>query len=292
MHDWTDNDDQMMGSEGDDALSTRPLTPFRRMHSIDSVDSKSSSNHSTQYSSSAESAYLWARPTVSRLNSRTSGLSFTGNSIREEEEEEDQNRKEAAIADREQSDEENEPKLNDDIFEQIKSVLIIVRVIMMVILISLCQYSHDRTSSLATVRLISDERRQTGSISRTVYMSYFKSCSLFLSFVCLLLIMLTQVFKVLSDFWLANWSKSETRDDPNLDYFIKGYAFLSIITIVISLATNLSSQLTSLRAVRRIHATMLDTVVKCPIRFFDTTPIGRIVNRFSVDISVIDKVTC
>ena len=102
--------------------------------------------------------------------------------------------------------------------------------------------------------------------------------------------MSTQIFKVLSDFWLANWSKSESDDDLSLDYYIKGYALLSMATIAISLATNLTSQLTSLRAVRRLHSTMLDTVVMCPIKFFDTTPIGRIINRFSVDINTIDKV--
>ena len=125
MHDWTDNDDQMVTSSAEDNVPNRPLTPFRRMHSIDSVDSKSSSNQSTQYSSSAESAGLWVRPTISRLNSRTSGLSFTGVSIREEDEAEDQLgelKGGHSLPDKEQSDEENEPKLNDDIFGDVKPV--------------------------------------------------------------------------------------------------------------------------------------------------------------------------
>ncbi|KFM80794.1 ATP-binding cassette sub-family C member Sur, partial [Stegodyphus mimosarum] len=34
---------------------------------------------------------------------------------------------------------------------------------------------------------------------------------------------------------------------------------------------------------------MLFNVVQCPLKFFDTTPVGRVINRFSSDMSTIDK---
>ena len=78
------------------------------MHSIDSVDSKSSYSNSLQLSSSAESTHLWARP---------SGYSITGNSIKEEDEEEEDETKK-----KDESDDENEPKLDDDIFDKPVSI--------------------------------------------------------------------------------------------------------------------------------------------------------------------------
>jgi len=126
--------------------------------------------------------------------------------------------------------------------------------------------------------------------------SYLKACSLSLTSIVLLLIISTQSFKVVSDFWLAKWSESnaseanDSEEEHSLKYYIRGYAILSIITIIISLVTNLSSQLTSLRAMRLLHSKMLDNVVRCPMRFFDTTPFGRIINRFSNDMNTIDKV--
>jgi ABC-type multidrug transport system fused ATPase/permease subunit len=33
---------------------------------------------------------------------------------------------------------------------------------------------------------------------------------------------------------------------------------------------------------------MLDRIVHAPMRFFDTTPVGRILNRFGKDIATID----
>ncbi len=155
------------------------------------------------------------------------------------------------------------------------------------------KFGHERTSSVATARLIPDEERETGSIHKRIYISYLKSCSLPLSLMVLSLIISNQSSKVASDFWLAKWSDShvkQTDGENNLNYYIRGYAILSVITIIISLVTNLSAQLTSLRAIRLLHAKMLNNVVRCPMRFFDTTPFGRIINRFSNDINTIDKV--
>ncbi|KTG40950.1 hypothetical protein cypCar_00047776 [Cyprinus carpio] len=45
-----------------------------------------------------------------------------------------------------------------------------------------------------------------------------------------------------------------------------------------------------IQAARKLHQTLLDNKFHTPQSFFDTTPIGRIINRFSKDIYVIDEV--
>ena len=45
----------------------------------------------------------------------------------------------------------------------------------------------------------------------------------------------------------------------------------------------------SLRASRRLHDRLVERVMRAPLAFFDTTPIGRIVSRFSKDIYSIDN---
>ncbi|XP_069135573.1 multidrug resistance-associated protein 1-like [Argopecten irradians] len=48
-------------------------------------------------------------------------------------------------------------------------------------------------------------------------------------------------------------------------------------------------------AAGKLHQKMLLTIMRCPMTFFDTTPIGRIINRFSSDVDIMDNnlpITC
>jgi ABC-type multidrug transport system fused ATPase/permease subunit len=57
----------------------------------------------------------------------------------------------------------------------------------------------------------------------------------------------------------------------------------------ISLLLNISlGYYASLKAARSLFSSLLCRIVRAPSRFFDTTPIGRILNRFTSDIGTID----
>lgn len=47
-----------------------------------------------------------------------------------------------------------------------------------------------------------------------------------------------------------------------------------------------------LNASLKMHTALLNSVLSAPVSFFDVTPLGRIVNRFSSDMSTIDEVMC
>lgn len=51
---------------------------------------------------------------------------------------------------------------------------------------------------------------------------------------------------------------------------------------------DLAPQLGCWLAARQMHIVMLRAVMRAPLTFFDTTPIGRIISRFAKDVDVLD----
>ena len=45
-----------------------------------------------------------------------------------------------------------------------------------------------------------------------------------------------------------------------------------------------------IRASKNLHVDMLKNIMRSPLHFFDSTPMGRITNRFSKDIDMIDTI--
>lgn len=60
--------------------------------------------------------------------------------------------------------------------------------------------------------------------------------------------------------------------------------FAAVIILIYSLLGTLSY----LKAAAKLHHNMLVSIMRAPMSFFDTTPSGRIVNRFSGDVQTID----
>ncbi|KAG0342105.1 hypothetical protein BG004_005752 [Podila humilis] len=77
-------------------------------------------------------------------------------------------------------------------------------------------------------------------------------------------------------------------ESVNVDFYLGVYVLLSIATLVFASLTNYYTIFGGLAASRSLHQQLLRKVSRAKVRFFDTTPIGRIINRFSSDISTVD----
>ena len=44
----------------------------------------------------------------------------------------------------------------------------------------------------------------------------------------------------------------------------------------------------AIKASKILHEALLDNIMRCPMSFFDTTPLGRLINRFSKDVDTMD----
>lgn len=101
---------------------------------------------------------------------------------------------------------------------------------------------------------------------------------------------------VLEIVWLKWWTESYYpfprkpggNGSGDLDYYIGIYCFITLMAVFLTIVRMFWQFYGSIRASRSLYEELLVSIVRAPIRFFDTTPVGRIINRFSKDFEVID----
>ncbi|XP_022098722.1 multidrug resistance-associated protein 5-like [Acanthaster planci] len=77
------------------------------------------------------------------------------------------------------------------------------------------------------------------------------------------------------------------KDDPTT-FFVLVYIGIFFLSLIILGITCIVFIATVIRATTRIHECLLRKIMRCPMSFFDTTPLGRVLNRFSKDMDEVD----
>ncbi|XP_005998910.1 LOW QUALITY PROTEIN: ATP-binding cassette sub-family C member 9 [Latimeria chalumnae] len=124
-------------------------------------------------------------------------------------------------------------------------------------------------------------------------------------FLLLFLMIFSKLMKhsiiVAIDYWLANWTSNAssvgntstdstlTNKVSDLSYYVSGFSILCSAGIIFCLVTSLTVEWMGLAAAKNLHHNLLNKIILAPIRFFDTTPLGLILNRFSADTNIIDQ---
>ncbi|KAG8438542.1 hypothetical protein GDO86_004924 [Hymenochirus boettgeri] len=131
---------------------------------------------------------------------------------------------------------------------------------------------------------------------------YLTSGGFFLLFLMILSKLSKHSVIVAIDYWLASWT-SETSNMSNMNgnstnlnetnttqnFYITGFTILSATGIILCLFASLTVELLGLTSAKNLHDNLLNKIILAPIRFFDTTPLGLILNRFSADTNIIDQ---
>lgn len=123
-----------------------------------------------------------------------------------------------------------------------------------------------------------------------MFWDYARSLTLFLSVCIVLFILIGEGASVGSGIWLARWSSTNVTSDKERDLFLGVYGGLGMSQAVFVLFASIAMALGSRVASRQLHQRMLVNIMHSPMSFFETTPQGRIMNRFSKDISSIDDI--
>lgn len=136
--------------------------------------------------------------------------------------------------------------------------------------------------------LMQTEERATSSVSWGVYKAYIKaSGSIMVLPLILLLLVASQAANIITNLWLSWW----TADKYNMSRaaYIAVYTALGIAQAVLMFCFSFGLSYFGTRSSKVMLQHAILRVLRAPMSFFDTTPLGRITNRFSKDIDTMDN---
>ncbi|KAM7382140.1 hypothetical protein PAMA_012825 [Pampus argenteus] len=140
-------------------------------------------------------------------------------------------------------------------------------------------------------KLIQAETTETGRVKTKVYLEYAKAVGLLLSVIICCLYGCQSAAAIGANIWLSQWTNDAARNQTkeNVHMRVGVYAALGIAQGILVLISSFTLDMGNIGAAKKLHFNLLANKLHTPQSFFDTTPIGRILNRFSKDVYVIDE---
>lgn len=161
-------------------------------------------------------------------------------------------------------------------------------------------------------KITEKEKGQKGSVSSAVYYAYMKELGgPFWVGLILICSVLSTVADMGTNYWLAYWAEANAtkvnvteaqttvftstmnlEEDPaprSQWFYFQVYALLGLGIAVFQVFQNIFVAYATLKSSKKIHDGMLEHTLRSPMSFFDTTPIGRVLNRLNSDIATVDE---
>ncbi|KAI8865912.1 hypothetical protein GQ42DRAFT_105945, partial [Ramicandelaber brevisporus] len=164
-------------------------------------------------------------------------------------------------------------------------------------------------------KLVEEEEREIGSVGWAVYKAFGDASGGNMFWALLLFVTIGfRMSIILQDWWLRIWSSSyDTSSIASIDsdgavvsftatsdsestipahslyYYLSWFMFFGLLKIVVSVIMQYFKLWSSIKLGRTVHAALLRHLVNATPRFFDRTPLGRVISRFSSDMKTLDR---
>ena len=151
--------------------------------------------------------------------------------------------------------------------------------------------------------LATEEGRVAGHVQWSTYWSYLQAMGCFNFVVMFIALAGIMVFQNFCSLWIVYWT-SEKKEQTLMYSWMKGigatpttgtHAMLAVYGALIAcfflsnFAGHALEIIGGIRAAKKIFANALDGALYKPFQWWDTNPTGRVLNRFSADVEVMDK---
>ncbi|KAG8935573.1 hypothetical protein FRC02_007501 [Tulasnella sp. 418] len=137
--------------------------------------------------------------------------------------------------------------------------------------------------------IMQEEERNTGAVKGEIYKKYLVAAGgISWAPVFLFLLVVNEAANVATNLFLGFWTSRKISQFENKDY-MGVYAGLGAGNAFATFCAAYCFCIAGLRASYHLHSKAFQSVLKSPTSFFDTSPTGRIVARFSRDTEVLDS---
>lgn len=163
-----------------------------------------------------------------------------------------------------------------------------------------------------------EEKRETGAVKFKIYAAYIRASGGFSywAFIMCLFAVWVAVYLARS-YWITVWTRSYRTEsvfyggrlvqqsmdiyararsrlqtieiDENLVYYLGIYLAISLVAWLIGTVRYFFVFLASIRASKVLFENLAFAVLRAPLRWLDTVPLGRILNRFTADFNMLDS---
>ncbi|GFR92022.1 multidrug resistance-associated protein 1 [Elysia marginata] len=147
-------------------------------------------------------------------------------------------------------------------------------------------------------KLIDEEDVEFGNVSWDVYKTYGSKVGWGHFIILMIIFVILLIGRDYKEVWLGYWSEDKLLSNVSLaqtpEYqratltYITGFGLLGVTEIITALIHCVYTKVVSLKAADQFHWDLLHNILRAPMSFFDTTPTGRIVTRFSKDVNTVD----
>ncbi|KAF9171232.1 hypothetical protein BGX21_008399 [Mortierella sp. AD011] len=138
--------------------------------------------------------------------------------------------------------------------------------------------------------LIEEEKVRNGIVQWEVFATYCKAMSYFYFIITISLFVVWEGLKLGVPLWLEYWIRVSNTTDRPVYYFLGIYGALVVAFMLIDVyLTYVSKVKACMQASVVLHNNAFDRLMRLPMSFFDSTPQGRVLNRFSSDVGGIDE---
>jgi ATP-binding cassette, subfamily C (CFTR/MRP), member 1 len=136
--------------------------------------------------------------------------------------------------------------------------------------------------------LMQQEDRALDSVPWSVYGAYVRASGTIWNLpLGILLLILSRGSNIGTNLWLSFWISDKFQYSTGV--YIGIYATLGVVQAVLLFVFSIMLSISATNASKTMFRQAMTRVLRAPISFFDTTPLGRIINRFSSDVDIMDN---